>query len=173
MPALCVCRFSVPRRGTRRDRIPTSISRSASAGVFPLAASITSGVSNSWNDDFGRCASQRAVPKRDRPGSRPCLLTKPPRRLQDIVDNARAIFSYTEGIDLTAFEEDRRTYDAVECCMERISFAFRQASLADASCKRLSAISSKVKVTFRRHTTGPPERAAAGKIAYPTNPKSR
>jgi hypothetical protein len=48
---------------------------------------------------------------------------KPPRRLQDIIDNARAIFTYTEGMDLAAFEEDRKTYDAVERCLERISEA--------------------------------------------------
>jgi uncharacterized protein with HEPN domain len=43
-----------------------------------------------------------------------------PRRLQDIIDNAQAIFEYTEGMDLTAFEEDRKTYDAVERFLERI-----------------------------------------------------
>ena len=42
------------------------------------------------------------------------------RRLQDIIDNAQAILRYTEGMDLTAFTNDRRTYDAVERCMERI-----------------------------------------------------
>ena len=46
-----------------------------------------------------------------------------PRRLQDIIDNAQAIFRYTEGMDLTAFEEDHRTHDAVERCLERISEA--------------------------------------------------
>jgi len=46
-----------------------------------------------------------------------------PRRLQDIIDNAQAIFGYTEGMDLAAFEEDRKTYDAVERCLERISEA--------------------------------------------------
>jgi len=45
------------------------------------------------------------------------------RRLQDIIDNAHAIFTYTEGMDLTAFEEDRRTYDAVERCLQRFSEA--------------------------------------------------
>src|SRR4051794_24999463 len=35
----------------------------------------------------------------------------------------RAIFRYTAGIDSTAFEEDRKTYDAVERCLERISEA--------------------------------------------------
>jgi uncharacterized protein with HEPN domain len=45
---------------------------------------------------------------------------KAPRRLQDIIDNAQAIFRYTEGMDLTAFEENRLVYDAVERCLERI-----------------------------------------------------
>jgi uncharacterized protein with HEPN domain len=48
---------------------------------------------------------------------------KVPRRLQDIIDIPRAIFTYTEGMDLAAFEEDRKTYDAVERCLERISEA--------------------------------------------------
>jgi hypothetical protein len=42
----------------------------------------------------------------------PC--SRVPRRLQDIIDNARAIFGYTDGMDLTAFEENRRVYDAAE-----------------------------------------------------------
>ena len=46
-----------------------------------------------------------------------------PRRLQDIVDNTQAIFGYTKGMDLTAFEENRLVYDAVERCLERISEA--------------------------------------------------
>jgi uncharacterized protein with HEPN domain len=43
-----------------------------------------------------------------------------PLRLQDIVDNAEAIFAYTEGMDLEAFEGNRLVYDAVERCLERI-----------------------------------------------------
>jgi uncharacterized protein with HEPN domain len=46
-----------------------------------------------------------------------------PHRLQNIIDNAEAIFEYTKGMDLTAFEEDRKTYDAVERCLERIAEA--------------------------------------------------
>ncbi len=45
------------------------------------------------------------------------------RRLQDIIDNAQAIFAYTEGMDLAAFEENRLVYDAVERCVERITEA--------------------------------------------------
>lgn len=44
-------------------------------------------------------------------------------RLQDIVENARAILRYTAGMDLTAFTQDSKTYDAVERCFERISEA--------------------------------------------------
>jgi len=36
------------------------------------------------------------------------------RRLKDIIDNAQAIFRYTEGMDVTAFRENRMVYDAVE-----------------------------------------------------------
>ena len=48
---------------------------------------------------------------------------KPARRLEDIVENAHAIFSYTAGMDLDAFEDDRKTCDALERCLERISEA--------------------------------------------------
>lgn len=49
--------------------------------------------------------------------------SKVPHRLQDIIDNAQAIFRYTEGMDIEAFEADRKTRDAVERCLERISEA--------------------------------------------------
>jgi len=39
---------------------------------------------------------------------------KPIRRLEDVVENAQAILRYTAGMDLTAFQKDRKTYDAVE-----------------------------------------------------------
>lgn len=48
---------------------------------------------------------------------------KPIRRLRDIIENAQAVLRYTEGMDSEAFEEDRKTYDAVERCLERISEA--------------------------------------------------
>ena len=48
---------------------------------------------------------------------------KPVRRLEDIVENVEAIQSYVAGMDVTAFEQDRKTYDAVERCLERISEA--------------------------------------------------
>jgi uncharacterized protein with HEPN domain len=46
--------------------------------------------------------------------------SKAPQRLQDIIDNARSIFRYTEGMTLVDFEENRLVYDAVERCLERI-----------------------------------------------------
>lgn len=42
------------------------------------------------------------------------------RRLQDIVENARAIFRDTERISFAEFEGDRLVYDAVERRLERI-----------------------------------------------------
>jgi uncharacterized protein with HEPN domain len=48
---------------------------------------------------------------------------KPDRRLEDIIENAQAIQRYVGGMDVTAFEEDEKTYDAVERCLERISEA--------------------------------------------------
>jgi uncharacterized protein with HEPN domain len=51
------------------------------------------------------------------PSSRPAV------RLLDILDNVRQVQSYTQGMDRVAFEADRRTRDAVERCLERISEA--------------------------------------------------
>ena len=48
---------------------------------------------------------------------------KPARRLEDIIENAHAIRRYVTGMDLTGFERDQKTYDAVEHCLERISEA--------------------------------------------------
>ena len=45
---------------------------------------------------------------------------KAPRYLQHIVENAESIFRYTEGMDFGQFEEDRKTNDAVERCLQRI-----------------------------------------------------
>ncbi len=51
------------------------------------------------------------------PSERPAL------RLQDILDNVRLIQSYLLGMDRAAFDADRRTRDAVERCLERVSAA--------------------------------------------------
>lgn len=48
------------------------------------------------------------------------LSSKAPRRLQDIIDNAQAIFRYTEGMQLVDFEGNSLVHDAVERCLERI-----------------------------------------------------
>jgi uncharacterized protein with HEPN domain len=48
---------------------------------------------------------------------------KPARRLQDIIENAQAIQGYVAGMDVTAFQKDQKTCDAVERCLERISEA--------------------------------------------------
>jgi uncharacterized protein with HEPN domain len=48
---------------------------------------------------------------------------KPARRLEDTVENAQAIERYVDSMDLTAFRQDQKTYDAVERCLERISDA--------------------------------------------------
>lgn len=46
--------------------------------------------------------------------------------LADILDNITRIESYVSGIDRKVFEDDRRTRDAVERCLERIcEAAFR------------------------------------------------
>jgi len=51
------------------------------------------------------------------PSSRPAI------RLQDILDNIRLIQSYLQGMDRAGFDADRRTRDAVERCLERLSEA--------------------------------------------------
>jgi uncharacterized protein with HEPN domain len=48
---------------------------------------------------------------------------RPARRLEDIVENAEAIRRYTDGMNEAEFSEDRKTCDAVERCLERISEA--------------------------------------------------
>jgi uncharacterized protein with HEPN domain len=48
---------------------------------------------------------------------------KPARRLEDIIENVQAIQRYVAGMDVTAFKDDQKTYDAVERCLERISEA--------------------------------------------------
>ncbi len=48
---------------------------------------------------------------------------KPARRLEDIVENARAALRYTADMDESSFAENRLVYDAVERCLERISEA--------------------------------------------------
>lgn len=49
--------------------------------------------------------------------------SKAPRYLQHVIENAQAIFRYTEGMDLGQFEDDRKTYDASERCLQRITEA--------------------------------------------------
>jgi uncharacterized protein with HEPN domain len=51
------------------------------------------------------------------PSSRPAV------RFEDILDNVQLIRSYLKGMDQAAFNADRRTRDAVERCLERISEA--------------------------------------------------
>ena len=51
------------------------------------------------------------------------LSSKGVRYLQHIVENAAAIARYTEGMELAQFVEDRKTYDAVERCLQRITEA--------------------------------------------------
>ena len=49
--------------------------------------------------------------------------SKAPRYLQHIIENAQSIFRYTEGMKFSDFEKDRKTYDAVERCLQRITEA--------------------------------------------------
>ncbi len=47
-------------------------------------------------------------------------------RCEEILDNARAISSNIAGMDFDAYIADRKTVDAVERCLERISEASRK-----------------------------------------------
>jgi len=51
------------------------------------------------------------------PSSRPLL------RFRDIVDNIEAIELYADGLDVARFQVDRKTRDACERCLMRISEA--------------------------------------------------
>jgi uncharacterized protein with HEPN domain len=41
----------------------------------------------------------------------------------DIIENAQAVLRYTAGMSSGAFAADRKTYDATERCLERLSEA--------------------------------------------------
>ena len=49
----------------------------------------------------------------------------PIRRFEEILENAEAIADYIDGMDFAAYSTDRKTIDAVERCLERISEASR------------------------------------------------
>jgi uncharacterized protein with HEPN domain len=51
------------------------------------------------------------------------LPSKTARYLEHIIENAEAIARYTEGMSLAQFQDDRKTYDAVERCLQRITEA--------------------------------------------------
>jgi len=51
---------------------------------------------------------------------------RPGQRLRDIHENVARIRAYTAEMTLAAFEADRRTVDAVERCLERITEAARK-----------------------------------------------
>jgi uncharacterized protein with HEPN domain len=60
---------------------------------------------------------------------------RPAVRFQDVLENVQLIRSYLKGMDQAAFDADRRTRDAVERCLERISEA---ASKLGAEAERLA-----------------------------------
>ena len=56
-------------------------------------------------------------------GSASLPSSRPKTRFLDIAENAQTILEYTAGMDRDAFEKDRRTRDATERCLSRISEA--------------------------------------------------
>jgi len=49
--------------------------------------------------------------------------SRPVDRLRDVIDNCEAILEYTQGMSLQTYSGDRKTKDAVERCLSRISEA--------------------------------------------------
>src|SRR5689334_21198818 len=49
--------------------------------------------------------------------------SQPAQRLGDIVEQCDRVASYIKGFDLAAYRNDRKTADAVERCLSRISEA--------------------------------------------------
>ncbi|MGB3874449.1 MAG: HepT-like ribonuclease domain-containing protein [Shinella zoogloeoides] len=67
--------------------------------------------------------SKRTVYAKMSSGSASLPSSRPKTRLLDIAENAQTILEYTAGMDRDAFEKDRRTRDATERCLSRISEA--------------------------------------------------
>src|SRR5260221_275941 len=63
-----------------------------------------------------RSRSARSASKGRSIGIAPLPSEKPARRLEDIIENARAALQYTADMDEAAFERNRLVYDAVERC---------------------------------------------------------
>src|SRR5664280_1720842 len=93
--------------------LTTSAGWKTLSNIYPNCSAVK------WMWSKSRCA--RSVSRKRSTRTAPLPSEKPARRLEDIIENAQAILRYTAGMDLEAFEEDRKTYDAVERCLERIS----------------------------------------------------
>lgn len=48
---------------------------------------------------------------------------RPAQRIEDLIENAAAIEGYIAGLEFAEFERDKKTRDAVERCLQRISEA--------------------------------------------------
>ena len=76
---------------------------------------------------------------------------KPVRRVEDIIENVQAIQRYVAGMGLDAFEEDQKTCDAVERCLERISEAaaklgeFAPAFMPDQPWQKIRALGNRLR----------------------------
>jgi uncharacterized protein with HEPN domain len=76
---------------------------------------------------------------------------KPARRLEDIIENVLAIERYVAGMDLAAFEDDQKTCDAVERCLQRISEAaaklgeLAQALMPDQPWQEIRALGNRLR----------------------------
>jgi len=62
----------------------------------------------------------------------------PVQRLEDILENILLIEEFTTGMDLGSFTQDRKTTNAVERCLERISEAARKlGDVAETLCPEI------------------------------------
>ncbi len=66
-------------------------------------------------------------------------------RLQDIIENADWIAEYLTGYDLEHFKQDRRTADAVERCLGRITEAVIQLGALESEHAELNVPWNEVK----------------------------
>jgi hypothetical protein len=101
-------------------RIPISTWSFARRRIFRAAASITSPEWRISGKSFRACSVAGSMSLRSPSGSH--ILQAEIDRDPPLL-SSQAIIGYTEGMDLTAFEENRLVYDAVERCLERISEA--------------------------------------------------
>jgi uncharacterized protein with HEPN domain len=76
----------------------------------------------------------------------------PIQRFADILENIILIEEFTKGMNLSAYQEDRKTRNATERCMERISEAAKKlGEVAEQLCPTIPWPSVRALGNFLRH----------------------